>query len=61
MDISTLKDFHGWCYCGLPLLVDNSGKLFCKRHQYSIERRVARQKIGKYSGKSKSEFHHNEY
>lgn len=54
-------DFHGWCYCGRPLFKDLSGVLYCKRHKYDIEKKEVRQKIGKWSGRSKSEFHHNEY
>lgn len=56
MDSGKITD--KWCWCGLPLYLIN-GKEVCKRH--GDKKKPERDKIKKYSGKSKSEFAFNDY
>lgn len=47
-----------FCYCGLLATQEINGIHFCGRHK-AIKKEVA--KIGRYSGKSRSEFKYNDY
>jgi hypothetical protein len=51
--------FEYFCACGLPVYKEKG----CPKHKYSLpyETVVKKQRIGRYSGKSKSEHAFNDY
>ena len=51
----------GWCRCGRMLRKQLDGTLLCPRHKEDIQERPIRQRIGKYSGESKSPHKFGDY
>jgi hypothetical protein len=52
------KSNDHWCFCGLPATQVINGVHFCGKHK---KLKMEVKKIGRYSGKSKSEFKYNDY